>query len=137
MALRLGSDHEDFRRLFEERKDEVYRFLYRLSRNTHDAEDLLQEAFLRVWKAAPGWEPAAKVSTWIFKIAHNLYLNEAARRREKPLEGADETTDADPTADMQRAELGPRGEPGKADPARMTPQRRKKTPTDFEPGHTA
>lgn len=39
--------------------------------------------------------------------------------------------------DMQRAELGPRGEPGKADPARMTPQRRKKTPTDFDPGHTA
>lgn len=39
--------------------------------------------------------------------------------------------------DMQRAELGPRGEPGKADPARMTPQRRKKTPTNFEPGHTA
>lgn len=39
--------------------------------------------------------------------------------------------------DMQRAELGPRGEPGKRDPARMTPQRKKKTPTDFEPGHTA
>lgn len=39
--------------------------------------------------------------------------------------------------DMQRAELGPRGQPGKPDPARMTPQRKKKTPTDFEPGHTA
>jgi hypothetical protein len=39
--------------------------------------------------------------------------------------------------DMQRAEFGPRGEPGKPDPARMTPQRRKKTPTDFDPGHTA
>jgi len=39
--------------------------------------------------------------------------------------------------DMQRAELGPRGEPGKPDPARMTPQRKKKTPSDFDPGHTA
>lgn len=39
--------------------------------------------------------------------------------------------------DIQRAELGPRGEPGKPDPAKMTPQRRKKTPSDFDPGHTA
>jgi hypothetical protein len=39
--------------------------------------------------------------------------------------------------DMQRAELGPRGEPGKPDPARMTPQRRKKTPSIVDPGHTA
>ena len=39
--------------------------------------------------------------------------------------------------DIQRAQLGPRGVPGKADPARMVPQRRKKTPSDFDPGHTA
>ncbi|ETR76610.1 hypothetical protein X566_02400 [Afipia sp. P52-10] len=39
--------------------------------------------------------------------------------------------------DMQRAELGPRGEPGKPDPARMTPQRRKKTPNHIDPGHTS
>jgi len=39
--------------------------------------------------------------------------------------------------DMQREQLGPRGVPGKPDPAKMVPQRRKKTPTDFDPGHTA
>ncbi|MDQ8729310.1 hypothetical protein [Bradyrhizobium sp. LHD-71] len=39
--------------------------------------------------------------------------------------------------DIQRAELGPRGEPGKPDPAQMTPQRRKKMPPDVDPGHTA
>ena len=39
--------------------------------------------------------------------------------------------------DMQRAELGPRGEPGKADPTRMTPQRKKKTPSHIDPGHTS
>ena len=39
--------------------------------------------------------------------------------------------------DQQREKFGPRGVPGKADPAKMTPQRRKKTPTDFDPGHTA
>ncbi len=39
--------------------------------------------------------------------------------------------------DQQREQFGPRGVPGKADPAKMVPQRKKKTPTDFDPGHTA
>jgi hypothetical protein len=39
--------------------------------------------------------------------------------------------------DIQREQLGPRGVPGKPDPAKMVPQRKKKTPSDFDPGHTA
>jgi hypothetical protein len=39
--------------------------------------------------------------------------------------------------DMQRAQFGPRGVLGEPDPAIMVPQRKKKTPTDYDPGHTA
>jgi hypothetical protein len=39
--------------------------------------------------------------------------------------------------DQQREQLGPRGVPGEPDPAKMVPQRRKKTPSNFDPGHTA
>lgn len=39
--------------------------------------------------------------------------------------------------DIQRDQLGPRGVPGKESPARMTPQREKKTPKDVHPGHPA
>jgi len=39
--------------------------------------------------------------------------------------------------DQQREQFGPRGVPGKPDPAKMVPQRKKKTPSDFDPGHTA
>ena len=39
--------------------------------------------------------------------------------------------------DIQREKLGPRGVPGVADPAKMTPQREKKTPVDPDPPHTA
>lgn len=39
--------------------------------------------------------------------------------------------------DQQREQFGPRGVLGQPDPAKMVPQRRKKTPTDFDPGHTA
>ena len=39
--------------------------------------------------------------------------------------------------DIQREQFGPRGVPGAQDPAKMTPQREKKTPKDVDPGHTA
>jgi hypothetical protein len=39
--------------------------------------------------------------------------------------------------DIQREQFGPRGVPGVPDPAKMTPQREKKTPKDVDPGHTA
>ena len=39
--------------------------------------------------------------------------------------------------DIQREKFGPRGVPGAPDPAKMTPQREKKTPKDVDPGHTA
>ena len=39
--------------------------------------------------------------------------------------------------DLQREQLGPRGVPGKPSPAKITPQREKKTPKDVETGHTA
>ena len=49
------------------------------------------------------------------------------------------TTSQDrPTEDeLQRARLGPRGVPGEPDPAKMTPQRDKKTPKNIDPGQTA
>jgi hypothetical protein len=39
--------------------------------------------------------------------------------------------------DIQREQLGPRGVPGKEDPAKMTPRREKKQPKNVDPGHTA
>ena len=53
---------------------------------------------------------------------------------EKPINGVEPERSED---DIQREELGPRGVPGKESPARMTPQRQKKTPKDVDPGHTA
>jgi RNA polymerase sigma-70 factor (ECF subfamily) len=49
------------------------------------AEDLAQEVFLRIYRARRGYEPTAKFSTWLFRIANNLAINrrrDAGRRRE-------------------------------------------------------
>jgi hypothetical protein len=53
---------------------------------------------------------------------------------DEPINGREPDKSED---DIQRDELGPRGIPGQESPAKMTPQREKKTPHDVDPGHTA
>lgn len=55
-------------------------------------------------------------------------------KREKPINGVEPERSED---DIQREQLGPRGVSGKESPAKMTPQREKKTPKNVDPGHTA
>jgi RNA polymerase sigma-70 factor (ECF subfamily) len=62
-------------------------FLYGMCNDRTLSEDLLQEVFLRVWRAAPRYEPTAKFSTWLFHVARNHWLNEREKRmhRIKPI----------------------------------------------------
>jgi hypothetical protein len=53
--------------------------------------------------------------------------------KERPINGVEPEKSED---DIQREQLGPRGVPGAPDPAKMTPQRAKKTPKHVDPGHT-
>ncbi len=106
LMLRVkAGDRAAFEEIFRLFQKPLANYLYRLTGNRARAEDLLQDAFLRLWKAAPTYEPTAKVSTYVFRIAHNLFLNEAARRREKALESMDAETTFDPAGDMNRREV--------------------------------
>lgn len=106
LMLRVrGGDRGAFEEIFGLFQRPLANFLYRLCWNRARAEDLVQETFLRLWKAAPGYEPTAKVSTFIFRIAHNLFINDAARRREQALEGADREAGGDPSDDLHRREM--------------------------------
>jgi RNA polymerase sigma-70 factor (ECF subfamily) len=62
-------------------------FLFGMCNDRTLAEDLLQEVFVRVWRAAPRYEPTAKFSTWLFHVARNHWLNEREKRmhRIKPI----------------------------------------------------
>jgi RNA polymerase sigma-70 factor, ECF subfamily len=77
-------------------------FLNGMCRDRALAEDLVQEVFLRVWKAAPRYEPRARFSTWLFQIGRNHWLNvrEKALRRpqEVSLDPHDEGSSAEPAA---------------------------------------
>jgi RNA polymerase sigma-70 factor (ECF subfamily) len=79
----VGGDHLAFKRLVERYQSRLFNFLYRYLREREAAEDLTQEVFLKVYQAAPRFEPRAKVRTWIFAIAYNVAVNELRRRQRR------------------------------------------------------
>jgi len=74
-------DHVAFEHLVKRYQNPLLNFVYRYVGNRQTAEDLTQEVFLQVYRSAARFEPKARVSTWIFKIAYNLCMNEMKRRK--------------------------------------------------------
>jgi RNA polymerase sigma-70 factor, ECF subfamily len=70
-----SGDDEAFRLLFERHNRLAYGVIYRQLGVQSIAEDLVQEAFLRVYRNAPKFEPTAKFTTWFYTIVTNLCLN--------------------------------------------------------------
>jgi RNA polymerase sigma-70 factor (ECF subfamily) len=65
-------DREAFAILVEAHALFVYNLAYRLVADAQEAENLAQEAFLRAWRAIPGFRRQAKFSTWLYQIVTNL-----------------------------------------------------------------
>jgi RNA polymerase sigma-70 factor (ECF subfamily) len=74
LGVKAGDD-ACFERLLAKYRTPLVSFLYRMVRNRATAEDLAQEAFLRVFRARKEYVPGAKFTTWLFRIATNLALN--------------------------------------------------------------
>jgi len=72
---------EDFDRLYEATYDRLFATLIVLLHDRAAAEDCVQEAFLKAFKAWPRWEPDAPVEVWLHRIAINVALSH--RRRER------------------------------------------------------
>jgi RNA polymerase sigma factor (sigma-70 family) len=71
----------------------VYRLAYRLTGNTHDAEDLTQEVFVRVFRSLATYSPGT-FEGWLHRITTNLFLDMARRRQRIRFEGLGEETTA-------------------------------------------
>lgn len=99
MARVRDGDREAFEVLYSRFGSPVMRFLYRLCGERSLAEDLTQDVFLKIWRAAAGWRPLGQVSTWIFQIAKHHWWNEAAKRRRRaPVQGTSLEGDAPETS---------------------------------------
>lgn len=105
LRFRSG-DREAFDTLFRRYTPRLVTFLARMVRDRDRAEELAQEAFVRIFLARDRYEPKARFSTWIFGIASNLALNDlgrAYRRRERPLDAPAAGSVADPAPSAEEA----------------------------------
>jgi RNA polymerase sigma-70 factor (ECF subfamily) len=86
-----AGDAPAFETLVRRHRTPVFSFLLRLTGDRARAEDLCQEAFLRVVRGAAEWTPRARFQTWLYAIARNQAVDEARRqafRRADPLDAA-------------------------------------------------
>jgi RNA polymerase sigma-70 factor (ECF subfamily) len=89
LAYRDG-DASAFEALFGRWSGPLLHYLQRMVRDAAAAEELVQEAFLRVHRARQRYRPDARFSTWLYRIATNLALNELRRpRRRNPHQSVD------------------------------------------------
>ncbi|HEX4103959.1 MAG TPA: sigma-70 family RNA polymerase sigma factor [Candidatus Paceibacterota bacterium] len=79
----LRGDKNAFPVLLERHMDSVYKFAFRYVRNGEDADDVTQEAFIRVWKNLKKFDTSKNFKTWLFTIAKNVALD--ILKKKKPL----------------------------------------------------
>jgi RNA polymerase sigma-70 factor (ECF subfamily) len=101
LAFRAG-DARAFEQLVRRHRAAVFNFLLRLSGNRQRADDLLQETWLKVVRAAPAYEVKAKFTTWVYTIARNLFMDDRRKegnRRAESLDAAGPASDDRPLSE--------------------------------------
>ena len=84
LRVKAGDDSA-FAYLVQKYRRPMVSFMYRMAHNAAAAEDLAQEVFLRVYRSRENYEPSAKFSTWLYRIATNLAVNYVRdTRHERP-----------------------------------------------------
>jgi RNA polymerase sigma-70 factor (ECF subfamily) len=81
VAQVLAGDRDAFRVLVERHSRSIFRVVYRMTGNQQDAEELVQETFLRAYKSLERFELRANFSTWVYRIAVNRTLDFLTARK--------------------------------------------------------
>jgi len=98
----LAGDRDAFRVLVERHSHNVFRLAYRMTGNQHDAEEVVQETFLRAYQKLSQFAERANFGTWVYRIAANYAIDRMRQRRtedaqrELPGRGVDEGLELDP-----------------------------------------
>ncbi len=92
LRVRAG-DETSFALLLERHRTPLVHFLYRMVQNQAVSEELAQEVFLRVYRSRESYQPTAKFTTWLYRIATHLALNSIRdHKKEKSNQSLDQET---------------------------------------------
>ena len=100
IAKAKAGDADGFRALVERHSRSVFRLAYRMTGNESDAEDIVQETFLRAYKQLNRYESRSSFSTWLYRIASNCSVDLIrARKVRQPVEVPETLQASDPQPD--------------------------------------
>ena len=100
LALYASGSQAAARALTARHLPRVFAHACRLLQDHAEAEDVAQEAMMKLWKLAPDWrEGEAKLSTWLYRITANACTDRLRKRRTVALEAAPEAADESPSAE--------------------------------------
>jgi RNA polymerase sigma-70 factor (ECF subfamily) len=91
----------EFMALVEPLRGELMAHCYRMLGSVHDAEDLVQETYIRAWRAFHGFEGRSSLRTWMYQIATNTCLTALQSRKRRPLPTGLGAPASDPTDALQ------------------------------------
>ena len=91
---------EEFTSVAAQFRGELLAYCYRMLGSIDEAEDLVQETYLRAWRSFGGFEGRASVRTWLYRIATNACLTALERRARRPLPAGLGAPDEDPAAPL-------------------------------------
>mgnify|MGYP001792292669 CR=1 FL=1 len=101
LVLYANGDPHAARSLTVRLAPRVMAHAYRLLHDRAEAEDVTQEALLRLWKIAPEWRTGeAQVTTWLYRVTANLCTDRLRKTRHGDIEAAPEVADDAPSADQ-------------------------------------
>jgi len=107
LALVREGNHQAFAELVQRHTGRFYRLAYRYVQNRETAEDLVQDAFLKLWENPAIWRPerSSKFTTWFYRIVVNLCLDWQKKKRPMPLDEAIPVADDTETIDEAMTRL--------------------------------
>jgi RNA polymerase sigma-70 factor, ECF subfamily len=108
LMVRVGSgDQSAYRELSERHLRAILRYCARMLGDAAEAEDVVQETFLRLWQQAARYQPrGTKPSTWLYRIAHNLCIDRIRKRKPQDASALDRQSSGDrPGALLDRKEV--------------------------------
>lgn len=103
----LAGDRDAYRVLVERHSRTMYRMAYRMTGNAYDAEEVVQESFLRAYQKLNQFAGNANFGTWVYRIAANYAIdrlrqrNSEEARRENPGKAGEDSLEVDPLSQVQ------------------------------------